>query len=391
VKDAVEKNNAKVVAWNICDYDFNYKVDQITLAADNIQYIALSLLKAIFVRSNIPYGELDDILRKVDPASQVREAADKIIAAENPKIIIGQDIVNASSFETAFSVLSVLEKVSNIKGGVLASNVNSVAADRILSSSKSEFSTYKCLNGQTNTKLLFTANTELAKDSLYGEAKLKEALDKIDIVVSFTAFADKFTKENSDIIIPIAKHYETQGSFVDLFGSKREFNQIVKPYAENKELWRILRVVGNLLELEGFDYNDIAEVTKDAYASRARVSPNHARQILNADLDYQKAIVFVVSNKMYDSTSLLRRATPLQQTVDAKRFEGVRISQDLAGQIGLASETGTLKIYDIDNEVEFDVTVDKSLHAKNFMLPRNFMQSFLLSDNINIKLVEGDK
>ena len=188
VKDAVEKNNAKVIAWNICDYDFNYKIDQITLAADNMQYIALSLLKAIFVRSNIPYGELDEILRKVDPASQVRDAADKILAAKNPKIIIGQDIVNADSFETVFSVLSVLEKVSNIKSGVLASNVNSVAADRILSSSKSKFSTYKCLNGQTNTKLLLTTHTELAKDSLYGEAKLKEALNKIDIVVSFTAF-----------------------------------------------------------------------------------------------------------------------------------------------------------------------------------------------------------
>ena len=177
-----------MIAWNICDYDFNYKIDQITLAADNMQYIALSLLKAIFVRSNIPYGELDEILRKVDPASQVRDAADKILAAKNPKIIIGQDIVNADSFETVFSVLSVLEKVSNIKGGVLASNVNSVAADRILSSSKSKFSTYKCLNGQTNTKLLLTTHTELAKDSLYGEAKLKEALDEIDIVVSFTAF-----------------------------------------------------------------------------------------------------------------------------------------------------------------------------------------------------------
>jgi len=392
VKDAVEKNNAKAIAWNVCDYDFNYKVDQITLAADNIQYIALSLLKAIFVRSNIPYGELDDILRKVDPASQVREVADKIMIANNPKILIGQDIVNANSFETVFSVLSVLEKISNIKGGVLASDVNSVAADRILSSSKSQFSTYKCLNGQTNTKLLLTANTELVKDSLYGEAKLKEAMDKIDIVVSFTAFADDFTKENSDIIIPIAKHYETEGSFVDLFGNKREFKQVVKPYAQNKELWRILRVVGNLLELDGFGYNAIAEVTEEAYSSRARVVPNHATQILNADLDYQKAIAFVVSNGMYDSTSLLRRATPLQQTIDAKRYSGVRISHDLAEQIGLTDETGTLKIYDIDNELELNVTVDNSLQAKNFMLPRDLIQSFLLSENINIKLVtEGDK
>ena len=81
----------------------------------------------------------------------------------------------------------------------------------------------------------------------------------------------------------------------------------------------------------------------------------------------------------------------LQQTIDAKRYSGVRISQDLASQIGLADETGILKIYDIDNELELSVTVDQSLQAKNCMLPRSLMQGFLLSDNINIKLVEENK
>ncbi|WP_150467544.1 NADH-quinone oxidoreductase subunit NuoG [Francisella sp. SYW-9] len=391
VKDAVEKNNANAVAWNVCDYSFNYDIKQVRLAADNIQYIALSLLKAIFVRANLPYGDLDEILRKVDPAAEIRDAADKIIAAENPKIIIGQDIVNSDGFETVFCVLDVLEKVTNIKGGVLASDVNSVAADRILSSSKTKFSTYKCLNAQTKTKLLLTAHTELSKDSLYGEQKLRKALDDIDIVVSFTPFADKFTKDTADIIIPIATHYETSGSFVDMFGDTKEFKQVVKPYAENKELWRILRVLGNLLGLEGFEYNAISEVTEDTYANRARVSINHVTQILNASLDYQKNIAFLASNPIYGSSSLLRRAEPLQQTKDAKRFSGVRVSQELADDIGLEAKSGTVKIYDIDNEINPEVVVDPSLQAKNIMIPRSLFKDFMQGDSVNIKLVEGEK
>lgn len=391
VKDAVEKNNAKVVAWNICDYDFNYDVKQVKLAADNIQYIALSLLKAIFVRANLPYGDLDEILRKVDPAAEVRETADRIVASDSPKIIVGQDIVNSSSFETVFSILEILEKVIGVKGGVLASNVNSVAAERIFSSSKSKFSTYKCLNGQTATKLLFTAHTELSKDCLYGEQKLREALDNIDIVVSFTAFADKFTKDVSDIILPVATHYETSGSFVDLFGNTKEFKQVVKPYADNKELWRVLRVVGNLLGLEGFEYNSISEVTNDTYAHRARVGINHVVQILNANLDYQKDIAFVASNSMYSTSSLLRRAEPLQKTYDAKRFSGVRISQEIADEIGLKAEVGIVKIYDIDNEITPEVSVDSSLQAKNIMIPRSLYKSFLSGDSVNIKLVREVK
>ncbi|MDE4967685.1 NADH-quinone oxidoreductase subunit G, partial [Francisella tularensis subsp. holarctica] len=85
----------------------------------------------------------------------------------------------------------------------------------------------------------------------------------------------------------------------DLFGNRKEFKQVVKPYAGNKELWRFLRVLGNLLELEGFDYNSIAEVTNDAYATRARVCVNPVTQILNANLDYQKEVAFVASNSRY--------------------------------------------------------------------------------------------
>ncbi|QIV95439.1 NADH dehydrogenase subunit G [Allofrancisella inopinata] len=387
IKEAVEKNSAKAVAWNICDYDFNYSVSQVKLAADHIRYITLSLLKAIFVRANIAYGELNDILRKVDPAGEVRDVADRIIAANNPKIIIGQDIVNNNCFETVFSIFAILEKVTHVRGGFLASNVNSVAADRILSSSKADFSTYKCLNGQTKTKLLLTTHTELSKDALYGEDKLKQALEEIDVVVSFTSFADKFTKEVSDIIIPVATHYETQGSFIDIFGNKKEFKQAVKPYADNKELWRILRVLGNLLGLEGFEYNTITEISDDTYNFRARVTPNHVRQILNTDLDYEKSVAFVASNSMYDSSSLLRRAKPLQQTQDAQRFKGVRISQALASELGLQDTQASIKIYNIDNELQLDVMVDKSLHSKNFMLPRSLNKAFIHNDNINIKIV----
>ncbi|MDE4974095.1 NADH-quinone oxidoreductase subunit G, partial [Francisella tularensis subsp. holarctica] len=86
--------------------------------------------------------------------------ADRIVAAKAPMISIGQDIVNTSGFETVFSILDGLEKVTSVRGGVLATNVNSFAADRIFSSSKSKFIKYKFLNGQTNTKLLLTVHSE---------------------------------------------------------------------------------------------------------------------------------------------------------------------------------------------------------------------------------------
>lgn len=138
-----------------------------------------------------------------------------------------------------------------------------------------------------------------------------------------------------------------------------------------------------------FDYNAISEVTEDAYQTRARVSHNHITKILNANLDIQKEIAFVVSNPMYDSTSLLRRSKPLQLTKDAQRFKGVRISQEFADELGLKKQTGKIKVYNIDNDIELDVTVDESLQAKNFLIPRKLVKDILFADNTTFKLLEG--
>lgn len=49
IKNAVDNNKARVAAWNVCNYDFNYDVDQIEYAADNVTYIALSFVKKLFL------------------------------------------------------------------------------------------------------------------------------------------------------------------------------------------------------------------------------------------------------------------------------------------------------------------------------------------------------
>ena len=62
-----------------------------------------------------------------------------------------------------------------------------------------------------------------------------------------------------------------------------------------------------------------------------------------------------------------------------------------ADEIGLKAESGTVRIYDIDNEINPEVVVDASLQAKNIMIPRSLFKDFMLGDSVNIKLVEEEK
>ena len=47
-------------------------------------------------------------------------------------------------------------------------------------------------------------------------------------------------------------------------GRLQSFHGVVKGLGESRPLWKILRVLGNLLELEGFEYDSSEQILHDA-------------------------------------------------------------------------------------------------------------------------------
>ncbi len=389
VKKAVDAG-AEAIAWNVANYPFNYDVNQSTVSADNFDYLMISLLKAIMTRANVSYTRfgLDDVLRQIEPTVEARDLAEKIMASERPVVLVGQDVVSSASFDVVFAIVNLIKQIAGVRGGVLPTDTNSVGATSIgINAEHSDFSALECLSGATDTKLLMVANSELGKDSILGSTLVEKALSDIDVVVAFSAFADDTLKERADIILPVATHYETSGSFVNMFGKVKDFKQVVKPYADSKELWRVLRVIGNLLNQDGFEYAQISEVTADAYASVEAIEVDNAALISQFEIRYND-ICFVPESNIYDATSLVRRSKPLQNTADAKDVELVKISRELADKIYAKDDSIKIKLYDIDYEVEYDAIVDDTLAPKNIVVPRAKMQPFLFNTGISIRLAD---
>ena len=389
VKKAVDAGG-EAIAWNVANYAFNYDVNQSTVSADNFDYLMISLLKAIMTRANVSYTRfgLDDVLRQIEPTIEARDLAEKIMASERPVILVGQDVVSSASFDAVLAVVNLIKQILGVRGGVLPTDTNSVGATSVgINAEHSDFSALECLSGVTDTKLLMVANSELGKDSILGDTLVEKALSDIDVVVAFSAFADDTLKEKADIILPVATHYETSGSFVDMFGKVKDFKQVIKPYADSKELWRVLRVIGNLLNQDGFEYTQISEVTADAYTSVDAIEVDNAALISQFEIKYND-ICFVPESSIYDATSLVRRSKPLQGTVDANNVELVKVSRELADKIYAKDDSIKIKLYDIDYEVEYDAIVDDTLAPKNIVVPRAKMQPFLFNTGISIRLAD---
>jgi len=89
----------------------------------------------------------------------------------------------------------------------------------------------------------------------------RAALEQADFVAVLSPFAQG--AQYADVLLPIGPYTETAGTFVNCEGRVQAFNGVVKPLAEARPAWKVLRVLGSMLGLPGFDYASIDDVRAD--------------------------------------------------------------------------------------------------------------------------------
>src|SRR5690606_15992885 len=67
---------------------------------------------------------------------------------------------------------------------------------------------------------------------------------------------------------------ETSGTFVNCEGRAQSFNGTVKPLGDARPGWKVLRVLGNLLELDGFDYDASETIRNEIIGANAPAEAN---------------------------------------------------------------------------------------------------------------------
>ncbi len=70
-------------------------------------------------------------------------------------------------------------------------------------------------------------------------------------------------KEFAHVILPIGTFAETSGTYVNLEGRWQSVPGAATPVGESRPAWKVLRVLGNLLNLPGFDYTSSDQITDE--------------------------------------------------------------------------------------------------------------------------------
>jgi NADH-quinone oxidoreductase subunit G len=164
-------------------------------------------------------------------------------------------------------------------------------------------------NGPLAACVLF-GGIEAAKD--LGRAESGELLAACPRLIAITPYADAGTMAVARVMLPMGTFAETSGTYVNVEGRWQEFRGCAQPVGEARPGWKILRVLGNQLGLEGFGYESSADVLTElrTHAGGVRYDGRHpARRSVNAGQGGTTTFV-----PIYQVDATVRRAPALQAT-----------------------------------------------------------------------------
>ena len=165
----------------------------------------------------------------------------------------------------------------------------------------------------------------------------RSALEAAEFVVAVSAYENDAIKAIADVIMPMAIYGENEGSLVNLMGHWQRFAPAVNAPGDARAAWKMLRVIGNKLELPGFDAVSCEEVTREIESLVGEIIPSRRRRVAlesNAS-PVDSGLELIVYVPMYASDALVRHAEALQE-MPQSGDDRVRISTDTAASLRLA-------------------------------------------------------
>ncbi|MGO9592162.1 MAG: NADH-quinone oxidoreductase subunit NuoG [Steroidobacteraceae bacterium] len=312
---------ARISFINPTRFDYFFAVAHIVLSspAEQVADLAAVLLAALDGAPSPP--ELAALLAGVELKSQHRAIADTLKSGERRAIWLGALAARGSRYSELRALARALAAATGASLGELAEGGN--AAGAYLAGAvphRSAGGAARATPGRTARQMLeqtlpgyLLLNAEPWADAALPSAL--ETLSRARCVVAVSPYANEEMKRAAHILLPAATFAETSGTYVNLEGRWQSQGGAAKPLGVSRPAWKILRVLGNLLELAAFDYQS-SEAVRDELRSRLEAAPH---PLFRTAVALQAADTEAVMDlPMYQIDPVVRRSAPLLRTRDGR-------------------------------------------------------------------------
>jgi len=219
-------------------------------------------------------------------------------------------------------------------------------------------------------------------------AQALQALDKAELVVACTTHRSPSLEQTADIMLPIAAFAETSGTFVNAGANWQSFCGAVAPPGEARPGWKLLRVLGNLLDLPGFGQVSSADVLTELQGicdgpKPSNQLPDDHRPQSNLKVEPRSSgdrLVRIGNLPIYAVDILVRRAPALQHTPAAVQFSAF-LRRTEASALGLA-KGDLVEVCQDGFSTRMRVSLDDTVPAGCVRIPVGVAGSEALGDQI---------
>jgi NADH-quinone oxidoreductase subunit G len=244
--------------------------------------------------------------------------AKSMLGGERKAVLLGNAAAHHAKASSLLALANWLGEQTGATVGFLTEAANTVGA-QLAGALPGEggLNAAQMLAGGLKAVLLL--NNEPEFDSAAG-TQAAAGLRQAKLVVTLSPF--KANMAFSDVLLPIAPFTETSGTFINAEGLVQGFHAVVKPLGEARPGWKVLRVLANLLDVPGFDFDSSQDVLNKVCglppAEQAHLGAEVLSNATKASVDLSPATGEPVVASIYALDSVVRRATSLQLTADAK-------------------------------------------------------------------------
>jgi len=320
------RGGARVSFVNPARFDYLFPVAHYLEApAAEMAGALASLVRATseHVRREIPQS-VRALCDRARPDDAVRAIAATLCTGERSALLLGALALRHPAYADLRALATVLADLTSSTLGVVSEGANAAGAwlagvvphrgpgGRVLEAPGRD--TAQMLAEPRKGYLLL--NLEAEADFADG-ALAVSSFERAERVVMLTSYAGAAARHYARLMLPIGTFAETSGSYVNAEGRWQSFPGVATPFGSARPAWKVLRVLGNLLGLPGFEYASSEEVREElrALVGDATAVPVPAGSRV---VDSNARGGAVVDLPMYAIDPVVRRAPALQATRDGR-------------------------------------------------------------------------
>ena len=398
LRKAAVNNNAQISFINPREFDFNFPLaNNIAVAQQQLPHELAAVAAAVFADSDdaVP-SYIAGAVSIAKPNETHRAIAQQLKQGKNSTVLLGSQASMHPGFAAMRALAEAIARQTGSIFGYLSEGCNSAGAwlagavphrgpcndaDAVKGQNISDWT-------ENAPAAAILVNVEPEHDVAQSQ-QISRALTRASSVIAITAFRSPALEDVASIMLPAAAFTETSGTFVNAEGIMQSFKGANNPAGEARPGWKVLRVLGNLLKLDGFDYMSSDQVRDELRGLCENIELDNsitaAPQVtLPASAD---SLMRAADVPIYATDALVRRASSLQKTHDAVVL-AVSMNPADAERLGVDDETGSVSVKQGEGSAILKLIIDAGVPAGSVWIPMAVNGSELLGDPFGEVVIE---